>query len=159
MSTETPESLKVSSAQDIRKNSAEKNKGTLLKLPSGFVVKLMEPDLIEMIRNGQMPADLIEVALNNKQGLDKTNVKNIPLFFEFMKRMILITVVEPVVVDSDECKENEISYKDLSDNDKMAIFNGWRYEGKSLETFRKKEQTNDEKSGPDLPKVSGDETK
>ena len=98
MSTETPESLKVSSAQDIRKNSAEKNKGTLLKLPIGFVVKLMEPDLIEMIRNGQMPADLIEVALNNKQGLDKTNVKNIPLFFEFMKRMILITVVEPVVV-------------------------------------------------------------
>lgn len=159
MSTEHPESLKVTSAEEIRKIAAEKKKGTLLKLPSGFVVKVSEPDMTEMIREGYLPSELVEVAINSANGSNKQDPKNIPLFFDFMKVMIVHSVLEPKIIDGVVCKENEILYSDLSDSDKLFIFNWWRAEGKSLETFREKEQVNNEKLGPDMQKVSGNKAK
>lgn len=162
-STENPE-LQVSSAQEIKKVAEEKKKGKLLKLPSGFVVKVSEPDLTEIIRNGSLPDDLIEIALgmNNEDGTvkevkEKMNPEKMSRFFEFLTKMVLILVVEPKVVEKDP-KDNEIMITDLSFDDKMAIFSEWRLEGKSLENFRKEEPSVNEGVGPTMPEVPEQKT-
>lgn len=157
-SKETPE-LQVSSAKDIRAKAERSKTGKLLKLPSGFVVRVGEPDLIEMVRDGSMPGDLIEVAINMKDGkASSSDTNNMPKFFDFLAKMVMSIVIEPKVVEK-EPKENEIVIGDLSFEDKMAIFNDWRLEGETLKSFREEEQSNGEVSRPSMQKIPKQTTK
>jgi hypothetical protein len=137
-SKETPE-IQVSSAQEIRKRADSKNIGKLLKLKSGIVIRVGQPDLIEMVRSGAIPADLVQVSLNiQKENAENKQIKSedLPKFFDFLAKIVQLIVLEPKIVDK-EPKENEILLSDLSYEDKMEIFTDWSNEGQSLGKFRK----------------------
>jgi len=152
MERETPE-LQITSASEIRKKAELKQSGELMKLPSGFVVRIKEPDLSEMMSSGYMPSDLIEIALGQQEtGNKKATAESVPKFFEFMKKMVMYAVVEPKVVDKDP-KDNEILYTDLSGEDRMAIFNHWKEEGKDLNSFRDEQPNDAEVARPSVQEI------
>lgn len=156
-SMEHPE-LQVTSAKEIREKAEQSKLGELIKLPSGFVVRVKEPDLSEMISSGYLPSDLIEIALGQQEtGNKKANAADVPKFFEFMKKMVLYSIQEPKVVEKDP-KENEILYTDLSNEDKMHIFNHWKEVGENLDSFRGEQPSDTEIARPSVQEVPEQKT-
>jgi len=155
-SMEHPEP-QVTSASDIRKRAEQKKLGETFKLPSGFVVKVSQPNLSGMVKNGYLPSDLIQIALGQSEGV-KTNPKDIPKFFEFLDKMVIATVMKPKIVEK-EPKEDQILITDLQDDDKFAIFNWWKGgEGEDLDSFRKGEQADPKIARPSMQEVSKPKT-
>lgn len=168
MSTEIPENnLQLSSAQDFKKKASERKKPRLLKLPSGLVVELINPDYISLVQSGFFPADLIEMAIKGEEKvkLEKTKEAKKEIKSEdvvkssmFMKKLVIASVNRPKIVEENPTDE-EILYADLAGEDIIAIMNVVEEAGKTQENFRKPEQADSSPAGQDLPEVSGNKTK
>lgn len=79
-------------------------------LPSGVRVGIRIPDLAELVESGQIPNDLIEVALGVAAGTDtKPSIELIKQQKEFTDILVLKTVVEPRL---DEKTVAEIPFED-----------------------------------------------
>lgn len=163
----SPEELKVSSAEELKKRFEVLHKARKLKLPSGFVVEISQPDMFGMIQSGNLPVDLIDFAINIKskyksvKGKEEPEIKDkndLPKFFDFMKLLVINSVVNPKIVEQDP-KDNEILYDYLDSEDRMFIFMEVASGGKPLETFRKEKQKFIDDAGQSVPKVSKPKTK
>lgn len=70
--------------------------------PSGVRVGIRLPDLAEMVEAGEIPNDLVEVALGVASGENKTpSVELIKQQYEFTKLLVQRTVIEPKISDAD----------------------------------------------------------
>lgn len=78
-------------------------------LPSSTVVDIRIPNLPEMIESGEIPNDLIDVAIEVAQGTRKVTSKDIKEQAEFYRHLVSKTVVNPKVTPE---QVPEIPYED-----------------------------------------------
>jgi hypothetical protein len=153
-SKESPE-IQVSSAKEIRARAEKRNKTRLIKLSTGLVIEIGNPQPEELISNGYLPADLVMHAIKaSKEGKEVSSEGKLPEYIAMVNSVVKAIVVNPKIVDQ-EPKENEILVSDLSLEEKTEIFNEWSKGGENLKKFRSKKQGNFEKPRPNLPQVSG----
>ena len=132
------EKLKVTSAEEIRNRSKSKEK--LVKLPSGIVVKLKIPSIANLLVNGKIPNDLMDVFLKPTViSRSKKPIKINPEDYKENLRLIEIfakeSFVEPKLVENNP-QQGEICLSDLDDEDKLFIFNYVTAEVGQLKSFR-----------------------
>ena len=133
MTKEKPENLKLSSTKDIREKSEKREKGELVKLPSGVVVKLTTPSLFVMVKSGKIPSDMLQASVRIQQGRpEKNDMKDSIKMFE---KLAIASFMKPRMVELDP-KEDEITPDDLTDEDKLFIFYRTQGEAKGLNRFR-----------------------
>lgn len=103
--------------------------GEVVELPSGNFARLQRLNLLELIREGQIPDPLagkLESIISKKQSLEKTAKdvsKNINI--EEMEQVLSLVAknafLEPKIVD-DPQNDNEISIKNVSVDDQSYVF-------------------------------------
>lgn len=138
MSTETPENqkpLQITSVEAIKQRAKEIiQDGVLVELPSGLVVRLRRPSIQVMLRTGQVPSNLIGVAMKMMEGKTPLDQKSAEGFIDVTNTILTKAFVEPVF--SLEPQEGEIGPEDLTDDDKGFAFRYVYVGSKKLETFR-----------------------
>jgi len=135
MTKEKPENLKLSSAKEIRGKSKKREKGELVKLPSGVVVRLTTPSLSAMVKSGKIPDGMIKASLKFERGERLVTKEDVLESIELIELLAIASFAEPKMVKSDP-KEGEITPDDLTDNDKLYIFNRTQGEAEGLNRFR-----------------------
>lgn len=112
----------ITSAETFKK-LAEERKGTLVELPSGIVVKIGKPFVSDMVAAGEIPGELINIALGQKtQG--ETDKETAAKTSKLMNHLVAKAVLEPKIVLEGEpdYDKGEISIKDISDFDRTFIY-------------------------------------
>ena len=122
MSTEKPENLTVTSASEIRKKAEERKKGEVIELPSGYNVRLRRPDLIPLLKEGKISAELVQTLQDQAGGKTPASVKDLLKNVEAVESILLHAFVEPKLTLNDEPKEGEISINDLTDEDRGVAY-------------------------------------
>lgn len=82
-------------------------------LPSGAQVKIKVPNLPALIKGGQLPNELVEIAIRSQQlygNLDEVKLDDIKAQAEFYDYLVLQTVVEPKLAAEDL---NTIPFPDI----------------------------------------------
>jgi hypothetical protein len=104
-------------------------------LPSGNIAVLRRPSLMEMLRHGEIPNPLLDVALEVAQGQPLTDYKQAA---EFLSVMVANAFVEPRMTTEDEpIAEGEIAISWLDDNDRQYVM-AWVQKGiAGIAPFRK----------------------
>jgi len=157
MSKEKPENLELTSVSEIRKLKEKREAGSNIKLPSGIVVCVRSPDISELISSGDIPNELLSIALGKDDALEKMTAEGIKKGMEMMDLMVRYSLVSPKVVDVDP-KEGEILISDLSQEDKTYIVGEAQGEVGKLKPFRKTESKQDT-DRPVVQKISKPEAK
>nr|DAP23574.1 MAG TPA: hypothetical protein [Caudoviricetes sp.] len=139
--------LQVTSALLFRDKRREREMPQLVELPSGNVFKISRPDVVKLIREGIIPADLAiaaQAAAPENGGKIKLDGK---MFQDYLKMRDLITVasvVEPKVKDRDvtdeEYNQGIISVYDIDADDKEFISVYVNTGDTDLEQFRSKQE-------------------
>lgn len=137
MSTESPENVAVSSAQQFKQRRLEKERGELLTLSSGLVVRVRRPEVSRLISKGLIPANLVQVFLN-VQGKQTDNMKpeDLEKLLQFQRVVAEYSFVEPVVTESPDYSAGQISIDDIDESDLEDV---WAYVNGGLtavESFR-----------------------
>lgn len=134
MSKETPENLELTPTSEIKKLKEEREKGTLVELPSGIVVSIRKPDISKMLVEGEIPSELMSIAVG-KENIDSLDPDGIKRGIELMNLMVKHSLVSPKAVDKDP-KDGEILISDLSEEDKSFIVGEAQTEVGKLKPFR-----------------------
>lgn len=134
MSKENPENLKLTPTSEIKKLREEREQGKLVKLPSGIVVSLKKPNLSQLIVTGDIPSDLMSLALG-KEALDDLSPEGIKKGLKLIDLLVKHSIVSPKVVDKD-AGDDEILIADLSEEDKSFIVGDAQKEVGNLKSFR-----------------------
>lgn len=79
-------------------------------LPSGFQVKIIIPNLPQLIKAGQLSNELINAALGATQGDEKITRETIEQQADVYNKLVSITVKEPTVTEEDVA---ELPYEDV----------------------------------------------
>lgn len=121
-----------------------------IELPSGNVVSARRPSLLSLMRRGQIPSHLYQIAMKIGEGINPAELPpdSMKPLIEFLAIYVSAAVVSPRIVMKD-AKENEVSIDDVSDEDLFAIFvktqgaepsqkdRDREVESEALESFRK----------------------
>ena len=150
------EKLEFTPASEIKKLKEERDAGKIMKLPSGIVISVKKPDISIMIIDGDIPSDLMAIALG-KEKIDELTPAGMKKGLEMMNLMVKSSLVSPKVVDKDP-KENEILITDLSETDKSFIVGDAQSEVGNLKSFRSDKGKNDDSGHPNK-EVSESKTK
>lgn len=151
MSKETPENLELTPASEIRKRSEKRNKGKPTKLPSGAVVLLRKPDVGTMLLKGEVPSELVSIAM--EMGDVGSSPKSIEKGIQFMNLLIKSSLVSPKVVEENP-QDDEILITDLTEEDRNFIL-GFAQEGvEQVKPFREEGEQEDSSghSSEEIPK-------
>lgn len=122
MSKEKPQNLTVTSASDIRKKAEERKKGEVIALPSGINVRLRRPDLIPLLKEGKISAELVNTLQEQASGKAPKDLKEVLKNVEAVEAILLNSFVEPVLTLNTEPQEGEISIDDLTDEDRGVAY-------------------------------------
>jgi hypothetical protein len=159
---EITQSQTVTSALEFKKRSEEKKRGQVVSLPSGITVRMIQPDIAKLIRKGYLPAELVDVAINQAKTGDTTKLKaeDVKRYYDFMDKMVCASIVEPKIVEGENPGEDEVSVDDIDDRDKEYILDYNFNEGGAIDakSFRKEEQGASGDAGHPMPEVSGQDT-
>jgi len=105
---------------------------------SGLTIYLREASMMDLVFSGKLPeplVDAIQSAGRDAQDVDiKSLARNGVEFDEMVKGLILMTVVEPPIAEKGD--DDHIGIRELSANDRMAIFNWLNREKNTLDSFR-----------------------
>jgi len=109
------------------------------ELPSGLPVTLRDVTMTDLMLTGKLPPaflDLAEQAAQNGNGsVDiKALAKNMGTFAEVLDTMVTLALVEPKI--GTVADEQHITLAELSNDDKMFIFNWANREVSQLQSFR-----------------------
>ena len=139
MSKELPENQKqltVSTAKQVQKIADETIiEGKLVELPSGLVFRIARPSLAVMLKNGKIPANLVQVAVRQMQGQGIMNATQVKESIEVVELIVCEAVKEPRIVRENP-GEDEVSIESLCDEDKGFIFNYVQRGAMDLKPFR-----------------------
>ena len=156
MSKEQPENktLAVTSVGEI-KDRAKKtiHEGTVVELPSGICVKLARPSLGTMIKEGIIPANLVQTALRQISGTSAISISQVKDSIKVTEFIVIQAIKEPKVVLKDPA-DGQLEISDFTDEDRGFIFNYVQTGAMDLEPFRSEQSSRT--SGSNLQKVSGD---
>lgn len=89
---QTTDSTKVATAAEWKKN-----KNHTITLLSGTVVEIRIPDLPTLVKTGNIPNELIDVAISVSEGKKKINRETIIEQADFFNLLCSLTVVTPKV--------------------------------------------------------------
>lgn len=133
--------LKLTTAKDFRKKTKEvKFDGILIKLPSESVVRLRQPSISDMLKNGELPDHLISIALEQAQGssVGKLTPERLKKSIEMIDYILINSFVEPKLVDKNP-KDDEICLSDLVDEDRDFVYQFVQGGSAQLKNFRSKQ--------------------
>jgi hypothetical protein len=147
-----PESLKVTPVSEFKKKSQTREEGELVRLPSGFVVRLRRPNLIPLLKQGVIPAELFEVITKQSGGdFSPKTTKEIQDGIEAVDTILIAAFIEPKLVRENP-NEDEISLDNLDDEDRGAAYIYVQQGVKDFKFFRS--QPTSQRSGFVMSKVS-----
>ncbi|APU89252.1 MAG: hypothetical protein DYG85_06445 [Chloroflexi bacterium CFX1] len=110
-------------------------------LPSGLNVKLRDVTMTDLLFTGKLPpafADLAEKASKTGAEIDlKDMLRNAADFRVMLDAMVEIALAEPQI--GAEADDEHITLAELSNDDKMAVFNWCNREVAQLRSFREGE--------------------
>jgi hypothetical protein len=135
----------VTSGSQWRKLREE---GELLELPSGNFARLRPIALIELIHLGHVPNQLLTVAYSLMGGdqddvsTPEEQVDRLRNFSQLVQIVCKAAFVEPKIVD-EPTQDNEITFFDLSEDDRLFVYAWARSPQLSLEKFREQEESVD----------------
>ena len=156
MSKEIPESLELTSASEIRKFKEQRETGQVIELPSGIVVRVRKPDISKLITDGEIPNELLSIALG-KESLDEMTPEGIQKGLQMMNLLVCHSLVSPKIVEESP-QDNEILISDLSEEDKGFIVGDAQAEVGKLKPFRKSGSKQDA-DRPSVQKIPEPKTK
>lgn len=134
MSTEKPENIAVSSAEQFKQRRLKKEQGELLELTSGLTIKVKRPEIAKLISSGIVPANLVQVFLNQKgKSTDNISAEDLSKLMQFQKIVAQNSVIEPKIVDEPDYNNGEIALEDIEDTDLEDI---WQYVNGGLEAVK-----------------------
>lgn len=157
MSREEPQNLTVTPISDIRKKSEERKLGEIISLPSGINVRLRRPDLIPLLKEGKISAELISTLQEQASDHAPRDLDGILKNLEAVETILLHAFVEPKLTLSSEPGEGEISIDDLTDEDRGVAYLYAQAGIKDQKFFRNPD--NFRSGRPSVQKVSREETK
>lgn len=136
----------VTSLEDIRKKASDALKGELISLPSGIVLRLKRPNISKLLRDKQIPSNLVNAAIRLVSGKEVSTAEELSENIQVMENVLKQSILEPV-----EMTDEDII--NLSDEDKGSAFLFIQKGVTDLEPFRKKPAS--ETPAPSQPPVSG----
>lgn len=114
------EATKPTSASEFRKTSQERKEGQLVTLESGHTLRIARPSVNNLVKTGQLPAELANAAIKVQSGGSLTD-HDMRKYVEYNERIVKLSVVSPKVVDTPNYDNDEISLDDLSDSERNEI--------------------------------------
>jgi len=132
---ETPKSLQITPASEIKRKADESKNGKLIELPSGIVMRVARPSLALLLKSGKIPGSLVSAALKQAQGSTPMTQKEIQESIEVVDLILMEAVKEPQVVKENPT-ENQVCIDDFSDEDRGFIFNYVQQGALDLKPFR-----------------------
>jgi len=128
----------LTSLDEAKKILSKRLEGIPVRLPScGIVVRAKIPSLTSLIRSGEIPKDLIAVALNWQRGgsLDPDSAKK---FVDLVDAVFCLSVVQPKFAIDPEKDSDVLDVATIDDNDKIFIWELIQGGASQLKNFRKK---------------------
>lgn len=132
----------VTSASFFRNKREERNKTEKVELPSGVVFEMKRPDVVKLLREGQIPAEIavsIQMAVK-EQGNSKLTGQQFKDYLTMVESVVVAACVNPQIVKREVTEEDYekgiISIDDLEMQDKEFIFAYADRGTKDLKSFR-----------------------
>lgn len=108
------------SAADFRKTSEERKAGQLVTLESGHTLRIGRPSVNNLVKTGQLPAELANAAIKIQSG-GSLNDHDMRKYVEYNERIVKLSVISPKIVDEPNYDADEIALEDLSDSERNEI--------------------------------------
>lgn len=151
----------VLSEPDVWKQRGQDRTGKYITLPTGPIVKVRKPKLLDMFASGQIPGELINLARNKTEDELNKKIEGNPearkKTLEMMNAVVKAAFVEPKIVDEPDYDKQEIHVDDLDMSDKLFVYKIAMGGTEELKKFR--EQSDLQDTGSDSKPVSGKEAK
>lgn len=108
-------------------------------LPSGLPVTLRDVTMTDLMLTGKLPPAFLDLAEDAaKKGQGEVNLKdfmgNVGAFGEVLNALVTLALVDPKIGATAD--DEHITLAELSNDDKMFIFNWANREVSQLQTFR-----------------------
>lgn len=141
-SAEAPKVLQVTSSSYFKSMREERNKSELIELPSGLVFELKRPDVVKLLREGQIPAEIaVSIQMATKDGgKQKLTGQQFKDYLEMVESVTIASCVNPIVkrgeIKNEDYDKGIISIDDVDMTDKEFIFAYADRGTKDLKSFR-----------------------
>lgn len=100
--SDEPNTQNEPGTQEVKSAAAWKKAGAhAVVLNSGAVVKVRIPNLPQLVETGELPNDLIDVAIDLASGKEEVTTEHIKDQARFYRALISRTVVEPKITEDD----------------------------------------------------------
>src|SRR3954470_22634967 len=142
----------LSGAAAFRERAKKQQEGEILELSSGMVVKVRRPNESKLIQEGTIPSRLAMSSINIQQ--QKANPEDVKNLAALQRLYARLTVIAPVVVESEPTGDNEISVDDFDSGELTEIFFYATGGMDGLNQFRTQRQSLP--AGPDRAALPGD---
>lgn len=97
----------------------------MVEFPSGNVALLRKPQLLGMMKRGEIPNPLLDAALDHVGGKPSTDYAKTAEFVDFL---VSVTFVSPSVILEGDPGEGELHVDEISDDDKKFAVS-WAQQG------------------------------
>ena len=136
--------LELTKAVYFKNKRMEHNKVELVEMPSKVVFEIRRPDLVKMVKNGLIPADIaVDIQVEAEKENPKLNGRQFQEYCKMLDAVAIASIVTPEVrngeVTDSDYDNGIISVDDIDQDDKAFIFNYVNTGVKDLKPFRKEE--------------------
>lgn len=121
----------VTSLDEIRQKAKENTEGKVIVLPSGIKLKIKRPSLSKLLRDRQIPQNLIGAAIRMTEGRRTSDDRELSENITLMEYVVTNAIVEPAGMTKEDVQS-------LSDEDKGMCFLYVQGEVSDLDSFRNK---------------------
>lgn len=144
----------ASRASRFRDRSQRNIEGELLTLTSGEKFRVRRPSITNMVKTGQVPANVAGAALKFDSGKPMSD-RDVTRLFELKEIVTTHSLLSPKIVENPNYEEDEIALSDLTEDEINDVYTYVQVGLEELTRFREKRQR--DAAGPDSETVSGDE--
>ena len=124
--TPKEQSKLVLSEPDVWKKRGQDRTGRYVELPTGPVVKVRKPKLLDMFASGQIPGELINLSRSSSEAEMEKKIEGSPearkKTMEMMNAVVKAAIVEPEIVDEPDYDKQQIHIDDLDMADKLFVY-------------------------------------
>lgn len=118
--TQPTQATAPTSVAEIRKRSQDRKQGQLITLSSGITLRIGRPSVNNLVKTGQLPAELANAAIKVQSGTPNLSDHDMKKYVEYNERIVKLSVLEPQVVDADP-NDEQIGLDELGDDDRNEI--------------------------------------
>lgn len=144
----------VSSAGRFRDRATKRQEGELLTLSSGETVKVRRPSITNMVKSGQVPANVAGAALKFDSGKPMSD-RDVQRLFELKEIVTRAALLSPRVTKEPNYDNDEIAFDDLTEDEINDVYMYVQVGLEELSKFREKRQRDAARS--DSEPLPGDE--